>query len=138
MSDQAPKASLTSPIWNWAVHNKPTIQAACTGAWTQAGKVTIAEEYRNWMGSMRDGTVSLAPLNVMPLANNPRREQVQQVYNDELAAFRSGQKTFETIFTGPIKDNTGQTRIEGKPDVAALYDQRGQWFVENVVGSPTP
>jgi basic membrane lipoprotein Med (substrate-binding protein (PBP1-ABC) superfamily) len=30
------------------------------------------------------------------------------------------------------------TRIAGKPEIAALYDERGQWFVENVVGSPTP
>ena len=32
----------------------------------------------------------------------------------------------------------GKVQIEGKPDVAALYDERGQWFVDNVVGSPTP
>jgi hypothetical protein len=92
------------------------------------------------MGSMKDGTVALAPLNTTPLANHPRKEQIQKLYTDELAAFHSGQKNFETVFTGPIKDNTGQTRIEAgsKPDIAALYDQRGQWFVENIVGSPTP
>jgi basic membrane protein A and related proteins len=138
MNDNAPRATLTSPVWNWTVHNEPTVQAACTGAWSQGGKVTIPQQYRNWTGSMKDGTVGVAPLNMQPLANNPRKEQIQKLYNDEVAAFKAGTKTFETVFTGPIKDNTGQTRIEGKPDVPALYDERGQWFVENIVGSTTP
>ena len=90
------------------------------------------------MGSFKDGTVSVAPLNMQPLANHPRKDQIQKLYNDEVAAFHSGQKSFETVFTGPIKDNTGQVKIDGKPDVPALYDERGQWFVENVVGSATP
>jgi basic membrane protein A and related proteins len=138
MSDQAPKATLTSPVWDWTVHNKPTIQAVCSGTWTQNGKVTIPAEYKNWMGSLKDGTVQLAPLNTTALANHPRKDQIEQLYSDEIAAFKSGQKSFETVFTGPIKDNSGMLRIEGKPDVAALYDERGQWFVDNVVGSPTP
>ncbi|HYU18221.1 MAG TPA: BMP family ABC transporter substrate-binding protein, partial [Chloroflexota bacterium] len=138
MNEIAPKATLTAATWNWAVHNKPTAEAVCTGAWTQAGKVTIPREYGNWMGSMKDGAVGVAPLNIEALANHPRRDQVQKLYNDELAAFKSGQKSFETVFTGPIKDNTGQLKVQGKPDIAALYDDRGQWFVENVVGSPKP
>jgi basic membrane protein A and related proteins len=138
MNDQAPKATLTSATWNWTVHNKPTIQAACGGAWLKDGKVTIPEQYKNWTGSLKDGTVQLAPLNTAALASHPRKDQIQKLYTDEIAAFKSGQKSFETVFSGPIKDNTGTVRIEGKPDVAALYDERGQWFVENIVGSPTP
>jgi basic membrane protein A and related proteins len=138
MNDVAPKATMTSPIWHWEVHNKPTVEAVCGGAWLAGGKVTIPQQYKDWMGSMKDGTVDLAPLNTQPLANNPRQDQIQKLYDDEKAAFKSGTKNFETVFTGPIKDNTGQVKIEGKPDVAALYDDRGQWFVENVVGSPNP
>ena len=138
MNDQAPKATLTSAVWNWSVHNKPTINGICTGAWVKDGKVTIPQEYRNWMGSFKDGTVQVAPLNAAALASHPRKDQIQKLYTDELAAFKSGAKTFATVFTGPIKDNTGKVRIEGAPEVAALYDERGQWFVENVVGSPTP
>jgi basic membrane protein A len=138
MNDSAPKATLTSAVWDWSVHNKPTINGVCSGAWVADGKVTIPQEYRNWMGSFRDGTVQVAPLNVAALGNHPRKEQIQKLYSDEVAAFKSGQKTFATVFSGPIKDNTGKVRIEGAPDVAALYDERGQWFVENVVGSPTP
>jgi hypothetical protein len=98
----------------------------------------IPPEYRNWMGSLRDGTVQLAPLNTGALASHPRTDQIQQLYSDEMAAFKSGQKSFQSVFTGPIKDNTGVVRIEAQPDIAALYDERGQWFVDNIVGSPTP
>src|SRR5215831_12861987 len=63
MNDQAPKSTLTSAVWNWTVHNKPTINGVCTGAWLKDGKVTIPREYRNWTGTMKDGTIQLAPLN---------------------------------------------------------------------------
>jgi len=138
MNDQAPKATLTSAVWNWTVHNKPTIEGVCSGAWLKDGKVTIPREYRNWTGTMKDGTIQLAPLNSAALGSHPRKDQIQKLYSDEVAAFKSGSKNFQSVFTGPIKDNTGKVRIEGAPDVAALYDERGQWFAENVVGSPTP
>lgn len=138
MNDAAPKATLTSATWNWATHNRPTVEAACSGRWTQNGRVTIPQEYRNWTGSMKDGTVSVAPLNLEALANHPRRDQIQKIYSDEVAAFRSGAKNLETIFTGTIRDNTGRVRIEGKPDIGKLFDENGQWFVDNVVGSTTP
>jgi len=138
MNESAPKATLTSATWNWAVHNRPTLEAACTGKWTQGGKVTIPTEYKNWSGSFKDGTVGVAPLNDAALASHPRKEQITKLYNDEVAAFKSGQKNMEMIFTGPIKDNTGQVQIQGKPEMAALYDDRGQWFAENVVGTTKP
>jgi basic membrane protein A len=138
MNEAAPRATITAPIWNWAVHNKPTAEAVCTGAWTQGGRVAIPNEYKNWMGSFKDGTVNVAPLNQTVLANHPRRDQIQQLYTQEVAKFKSGEKNMETIFTGTIKDNTGAVKINGKPDISKLYDDNGQWFVENVVGSPKP
>ena len=138
MNSAAPKATLTAATWNWTIHNRPTVEAACTGRWLQGGKVTIPAEYRNWMGSFKDGTVGVAPLNVEALAGHPRLAEIRKVYDDEVAAFKSGGKSFTNIFTGPIKDNTGQVRIQGQPDVAKLYDENGQWLVENVVGSPQP
>lgn len=138
MNDAAPKATLTAATWNWVTNYRPTIEGACTGAWTRDGKVTIPPQYKNWMGSMKDGTVQVAPLNMEALANHPRKDQIRKLYDDEVAAFKAGTKSFETVFTGPIKDNTGQVRIEGKPDIGKLYDENGQWFVENVVGSVKP
>jgi basic membrane protein A len=142
MSEAAPQATLTAATWNWAVHNRPTVEAVCTGKWTRDGKVTIPSEYKNWMGSMKDGAVGVAPLNMAALANHPRRDQVQKLYDDEVAALKSGAKSFETIWTeaAPVKDQAGTVRIEAgqKLELAALYDNRHNWFVENVVGSPNP
>jgi basic membrane protein A len=138
MNEVAPKAVLTAATWNWTVHNRPTVEAACSGKWLQGGKVVIPKEYQNWMGSLKDGSVGLAPLNTAALAGHPRRPEIEKLYNDEIAKFRSGEKSFEKLFTGPIKDNTGQVRIAGKPDIGKLYDENGTWFVENVVGNPKP
>ena len=77
-------------------------------------------------------------MNTDALASNPHKDQIQQIYNQEVARFKSGEKNFESIFTGTIKDNTGAVKINGKPDISKLYDENGQWFVENVVGSPKP
>jgi basic membrane protein A len=138
MADAAPKATLTAATWDWSVHYKATIAAACNGSWTQGGKVTIPQQYKNWTGTFKDGTINVAPLNMNALANHPRRDQIKKLYDDEVAAFRSGAKNFEMIFTGPIKDNTGATKIEAKPDIGKLYDENGQWFVDNVVGTVKP
>lgn len=138
MSDVAPKAALTSPVWDWTVHNEYTIKAVCPGTWSLGGKMFTSPEYKYWMGSFKDGSVQVAPLNMAALAAHPRKDQIQQLYNDEVAAFKARRTSFESIFTGPIKDNEGKVRIAGKPDIGALYDERAQWFVENVVGSPKP
>ncbi|MDQ3811400.1 MAG: hypothetical protein M3336_14025, partial [Chloroflexota bacterium] len=138
MNDSAPRATLTAPVWNWVIHNETAVRGVCLSTWMLAGKANIPYDFKYWMGSFQNDTVRLAPLNTAALANHPRKEQIQKLYEDEVSAFKAGQKSFETIFTGPIKDNEGQVRIAGKPDIAALYDQRGQWFVENVVGSATP
>lgn len=139
MSGSAPKASLTSAVWNWLEYYKYTLKPSCPGGgWVLAGKANPPLCCRNWMGSFKDGTVQVAPLNVSALVAHPRKFDIWQLYDDEVAAFNAGRKSFESIFTGPIKDNEGQVRIAGKPDIDALYDERGRWFVENVVGSPNP
>ncbi|MGI9148752.1 MAG: BMP family ABC transporter substrate-binding protein [Chloroflexota bacterium] len=139
MSDAAPNASLTAPTWNWTGYYKYTIQRTCPGGtWLFGGKANPPWDYRYWMGSFQAGTVQAAPLNMAALANHPRKDQILRLYTDEVAAFRTGQKSFESIFTGPIKDNEGKVRIQGKPEIGALYDERGLWFVANVQGSPKP
>jgi hypothetical protein len=66
------------------------------------------------MGSFREGTVDVAPLNVKALASHPRKFDIWQLYDDEVKAFKAGHKSFESIFTGPIKDNEGKLRIARK------------------------
>jgi basic membrane protein A len=139
MSVSAPKASLTSAMWNWTEYYKYTMKPSCPGGnWVLAGKQNPPSCCRYWMGSFQDGTVEVAPLNVNALVSHPRKFEIWQLYDDEVAAFKAGQKSFESIFTGPIKDNQGNLRISAKPEIGALYDERAHWFVENVVGSPKP
>ena len=138
MNDSAPKATLTSATWDWTVHNKPTIEAACSGALLKDGQVTIPADWKNWSGSFKDGTVGVAPLNEAALANHPRKAQIKAAYDAEVAAFKSGEKSMVTIFTGPISDNSGKVQIAGAPDIGKLYDDNGMWFASNVVGSTKP
>ena len=138
MNEAAPSATLTAATWNWTVHNKPTIEAACSGAWLNGGQVVIPDQWRNWSGSFQDGTVGVAPLNEAALAKHPRATEIKAAYDAEVAAFKSGEKNMVTIFTGTIKDNTGKVRIDGAPDIGKLYDDNGMWFVSNVVGSTQP
>jgi basic membrane protein A len=139
MSVSAPKASLTSPVWNWTEYYKYTMKPSCPGGgWMVGGKANPPPCCRYWMGSFKDGTVDLAPLNLNGLASHPRKFEIWQLYEDEVAAFKAGRRSIESIFAGPIKDNQGTLRISGKPDIGALYDDRAKWFVQNVVGSATP
>jgi basic membrane protein A len=139
MSVEAPKASLTSAVWDWTGYYRYTLKPSCPGGqWLQGGKPYPPPCCRYWMGSFEDGTVGLAPLNVNALVSHPRKFEIWQLYDDEVAAFKAGKKSFQSIFMGPIKDNEGKIRISGKPDIGALYDARAKWFVENIVDPPTP
>ena len=82
--------------------------------------------------------VSLDAANEAALANHPRKAEIKAAYDAEVAAFRSGEKTMVTVFTGPISDNTGKVQIAGAPDIGKLYDDNGMWFASNVVGSTKP
>jgi hypothetical protein len=77
-------------------------------------------------------------LNETALAGHPRKAQIQTAYDTEVAAFKSGEKSLVTIFTGPISDNSGKLRIASAPDVGKLYDDNGMWFTSNIVGSTKP
>jgi hypothetical protein len=87
---------------------------------------------------MHDGTVSLAPLNLEAIANLPRREEIQKLFQDESARFKSGERSLATVFAGPIRDQFGLLRIQGRPDLTALFSPESRWLVENVIGQPEP
>lgn len=138
MSDAAPRAALTGAVWSWGGYYRAVIEAVCSAAWSVDGQARLPEQFRDWLGSLRDGTVTLAPLNVDLIADHPRREEIRKLYLDEITRFRSSEKSLTTIFTGPIRDNTGQPRIQGRPDLNAVLAPDARWLVENVVGAPEP
>jgi len=128
MSKQAPKAVLTSPIWNWGIKYIDIVQRAMDG--------TYATE--SFWGGWKDGVVDMAPIGPMVPAD------VKTMAEAEVAKFKSGQQDIFTIFTGPIKDQNGNLAV-GPGQVLSADDLLANmtWFVEGVVGTapgpvPTP
>lgn len=116
MSAFAPKAHLTSAIWNWSAFYPVVIEKVKKGEWK-------ADNY--WWG-LSEGVVDLAPFGDMV----PKK--VQDMVNARKAEIKNG--TFK-VFAGPIKDQSGKVRIK-KGEVASDKMLTGMdWFVEGVEGS---
>jgi basic membrane protein A and related proteins len=118
MAPLAPKAVLTSPVWNWAPYYIDIVQSVMDGTWK-------SEQY--W-GGWKDGVVGLAPIaDFVP-------EDIRASIEDEIGRFKSGEETIYTIFTGPIADQSGALRV---PEGQSMTDQEllsMDWFVEGVQG----
>jgi basic membrane protein A len=118
MAPLAPKAVLTSPVWNWAPYYIDIVQSVMDGTWK-------SEQY--W-GGWKDGVVDLAPIaDFVP-------EDIRASIEDEIGRFKSGEETIYTIFTGPIADQSGALRV---PEGQSMTDQEllsMDWFVEGVQG----
>ena len=117
MTSFAPKAHLTSAIWNWGPVYVKTVEQVRDGSWQGDQSV--------WW-SMQDGVVDIAPMGPMV------PEDVKNVVNAKRAELMAGK---DSIFTGPVKNQTGEVVIaEGV--VPADGDLLGMnWFVEGVVGN---
>jgi basic membrane protein A len=117
MTAIAPKAHLTSPVWNWGPYYVAQVQAVMDGTW----------KAENYWGGMNEGIINLSPLT----ENAP--EGAQEAVDKAKAAILSGENK---IWTGPIKDNTGVERV---PAGVTLTDEQltsmdFNWLVEGVIG----
>jgi basic membrane protein A and related proteins len=118
MSAKAPKATLTSPIFNWTPFYSQTVQAVIDATWTTS----------QYWGGWKDGAVDLAPFGEMVPA------EVKTEAEAEIAKFKSGEQSIYTIFTGPLKDQTGAEKVAAG---TAMTDEEllgMTWFVEGVDG----
>lgn len=117
MSSFAPKAHLTSAIWNWGPVYVKTIDQVRDGSWQ-------GDQSMWW--SMKDGVVDIAPMGPMV------PEDVKSMVNAKRAELVEGK---DTIFAGPVKNQAGEVVIpEGTtPADADLLGMN--WFVEGVVGT---
>jgi basic membrane protein A len=118
MSPQAPKAVLTSPIWHWGVFYTQVVKEVQAGSWTS----------NQYWGGWKDGLVDLAPIGPMVPA------EVKTMAEGEIAKFKGGEEDIFTIFTGPLKDNTGKDQV---PEGTAMTGEQllaMDWFVEGVDG----
>ena len=117
-SSSAPKAVLTCPIWHWGVHYTETVQAVIDGTWTSS----------QYWGSWQDGFVDLSPIAEFVPAD------IKTATEAEAEKFKSGASSIFTIFTGPLKDQTGAEKVAAGVAMTAEELLGMLWFVEGVDG----
>ncbi len=115
MSQFAPKAHLTAPIWDWGPFYIETIKQVQDGTW-KAGS--------SWPG-LADGIVDLSPMSDM----------VPTEVQDKVMAKKSAIIAGEKVFTGPIKDQKGMEKVAAGSSMSD-EDMLGMtWFVQGVIGT---
>ncbi|GAA0717945.1 BMP family ABC transporter substrate-binding protein [Clostridium malenominatum] len=115
MKDKAPKAYMTAPIWNWGPYYVEQVKAVQAGTWK-------SESY--WKG-LDAGIVALAPLTENAPAG--AKEAVEKVQKDILAGTNK-------IFVGPIKDQSGNIKVESGKVMSDEELLQFNWFVQGVEG----
>jgi basic membrane protein A len=102
------------------VYYTTIVKAVQAGTWK-------SEQY--W-GGWKDVLVDLAPIGALVTS------VLKKMADDEIAKFKSGEETIFTIFTGPIKDQTGAEKVPAgttlTPDDLL---SKMNWFVEGVEGT---
>jgi len=115
MTKYAPKSYLTNAVWNWGPYYVKAVQAVKDGTWK-------SEQY---LGSMADGTVTLAPLG-------------ESIPADVKALVAAAQEKIIkgdlVVFTGPIKDQAGVAKVEAGKVLAVGDILSMNWFVAGVDG----
>lgn len=111
----APKAYITSSVYNWGPYYVKQAKAIMDGTWK-------SENY--WEGIKDQGT-DIAPLtDLAPAGAKEKIEEVRKKIID--GSFN--------IFSGPIKDQSGKSRAESGKAISDEDQQSMDWFVDNVVG----
>ncbi len=114
MSKDAPKANLTSAVWNWGVYYTMATKQVMDGKWTND----------NYFGGMDDGLVDIAPLTSLC-------EEGTQAKVDEAAA-KMKDGSFK-VFEGEIKDNKGNVVCKAGETISdADITGNMNWYFENV------
>ncbi|MBW5448538.1 BMP family ABC transporter substrate-binding protein [Cohnella sp. CFH 77786] len=116
MSRFAPDAYLTNPVWNWGPYYAKTVQAVADGTWK-------SEQY---LGSMADGMVDLAPLG----KNVP--EDVKALVEEKKKEAKEGMLK---VFAGPIKDQSGEVKVEAGKELPIEQILEMNWLVHGVEGT---
>lgn len=114
MSKDAPKAVLTSTVWNWSAYYTSAVQSVIDGTWTG----------ENYFGGMPEGLVDIAPLS--DLCEEGTAEAIEEVR----AKLTSGEWD---VFTGVIETNTGETvGEEGKNMSDADITGNMTWYFKTI------
>ena len=115
MSKDAPKATLTSVVWDWGVYYTDAVKKAIAGTWTP----------EIYYGGMQEGLVDISPL--ADFCAEGTKEKVEEAR----AKIMDG--SFN-VFDGVIETNDGKTvGEEGKTLDDATITGGINWYFKNVV-----
>lgn len=115
MSKDAPKAVLTSALWDWSAYYTTAVRSVIEGTWDGS----------NYFGGMAEGLINISPLS--DLCAPGTEEKVTEAE----AKIKSGEWD---VFTGAIETNDGQTiGEEGKSLDDATITGGINWYFKNVV-----
>jgi basic membrane protein A len=115
MSQFAPEAHLTAPIWNWGPFYVATVEKVRSGEW---------QAEATWPG-LAEGIVDLAPIGDM----------VPQEVKDQVMAKMAAIKGGERVFVGPINDQDGVLKVAEGETMSDEELLGMTWFVEGVIGT---
>lgn len=115
MAASAPKANLTSAVWNWGPYYVSQVNAVLKG------------EYKSdaYWGGFHENIVDIAPLT----ENAP--EEAKALVEAAKEKLKSGEMK---VFTGPIYDQDGKLRVEEGKTMSDEELLSFQWFVKGVNG----
>ena len=119
MSQFAPDAFLTAPVWNWGPRYAAIIESVAAGSYAPG----------SYWGGMDDGIVGLAPL-----ADDVPAE-VADAINAAADSIRSGEWD---VFTGEIRGQDGSVKVAAGETLDDGSMLGMDWFVEGVVGDASP
>ncbi|MEG2018229.1 MAG: BMP family ABC transporter substrate-binding protein [Clostridium sp.] len=114
MSKMAPKANISSAVWNWGPYYVKTVKAIQDGTWK-------AEKY--W-GGIHDDIVDITITNLVSAENKDKVEAIKQDIKDGK----------NKIFQGTIKDQSGKERLKSGEVMSDEDIWNINWFVEGVIG----
>lgn len=115
MSKDAPKAVLTSSVWDWGAYYTTAVEALVNGTWTG----------ENYFGGLAEGMIDIAPLS--DLCAEGTAEKIEEAR----AKMESGEWD---VFDGVIECNDGSTvGAEGESMSDADITGNIHWYFKNVV-----
>ena len=116
LHDYAPKAAITSFVWNFAPVMKQVIDEVATGSWTAETKYA----------GMAEGAVELAPWNT-DIMSQADIDQCNQMYQDII----NGDYT---VMEGPLQDNKGNEVLPEGESFTLEEWTVCNFLLDNVIG----
>lgn len=116
MRSFAPKANLTSPVWNWGPYYTKVVKDVMEGTW----------QTESYWGGIKDGIIDIGPYGPMVT------DQVKQLVDERRQLIVDEEWD---VFWGPVKDQSGQVKV---PEGSKMTDEEMlsfDWFVEGVDGT---